>query len=282
MKQFLGKEEMKKIVIFTDMDGTLIDHDTYSFHDSLPAIELTKQRSIPLVFCSSKTRAEIEEYRKKMDIFHPFVSENGGGIFIPKGYFQNPFPFDKEDEKYQIIELGTPYETLCRVFREIREELRLDIRGYSDMDPEEVSRICGLKPKDARLAGEREYDEPFLIASKEKRDREEELVEAIRKRGFGYTKGGRFFHLIGKNDKGKAVEILSELFKEEFADIKTIGIGDSTNDKSLLERVDVPVLVQKPDGGYDPSVTVSGLIKADGIGPKGWNRFVTDYLKTAR
>ena len=259
MKQFLGKEEMKKIVIFTDMDGTLIDHDTYSFHDSLPAIELTKQRSIPLVFCSSKTRAEIEEYRKKMDIFHPFVSE-----------------------KYQIIELGTPYETLCRVFREIREELRLDIRGYSDMDPEEVSRICGLKPKDARLAGEREYDEPFLIASKEKRDREEELVEAIRKRGFGYTKGGRFFHLIGKNDKGKAVEILSELFKEEFADIKTIGIGDSTNDKSLLERVDVPVLVQKPDGGYDPSVTVSGLIKADGIGPKGWNRFVTDYLKTAR
>jgi HAD superfamily hydrolase (TIGR01484 family) len=78
---------MKKLIIFTDLDGTLLDYSTYSFEPALPALQLLKERDIPFIICSSKTKKEIEYYRKKIGNNHPFISENGGGIFIPKGYF---------------------------------------------------------------------------------------------------------------------------------------------------------------------------------------------------
>lgn len=79
---------MKKIIIVTDLDGTLLDCSDYSFDKALPALQLIKEKNIQLIICSSKTRKEIEHYRKKLYNLHPFVSENGGGIFIPKGYFK--------------------------------------------------------------------------------------------------------------------------------------------------------------------------------------------------
>ncbi len=55
-----------KLVIFTDLDGTLLDRDTYSFEPALPALRLIRQKDIPLVLSSSKTRAEIEFYRERI------------------------------------------------------------------------------------------------------------------------------------------------------------------------------------------------------------------------
>jgi len=74
------------ILVFTDLDGTLLDSDTYSYKSALPALKLIKNKKIPLIFCSSKTKSEIEMYRKRIGNDDPFISENGGGIFIPKDY----------------------------------------------------------------------------------------------------------------------------------------------------------------------------------------------------
>ncbi|HLB03155.1 MAG TPA: HAD hydrolase family protein, partial [Nitrospiria bacterium] len=81
------------IVIFTDLDGTLLDAATYSWKAAQPALELIKQRAIPLILCSSKNRAEIAAVRRQLDDHDPFISENGGGIFIPDDYFEFYFPF---------------------------------------------------------------------------------------------------------------------------------------------------------------------------------------------
>ena len=73
-------------IIFTDLDGTLLD-DKYSFNESLPALKIVKNKRIPLIFCTSKTEPEIKIYLKKMNINMPFIVENGGAVFIPKNYF---------------------------------------------------------------------------------------------------------------------------------------------------------------------------------------------------
>ena len=88
---------MKK-VIFTDLDGTLLDYDTYSFEEAVPAIKEAEDKKVPIVICTSKTRAEIEYWREKIGNNHPFVSENGGGIFIPKKYFRFDFEYTFEDD----------------------------------------------------------------------------------------------------------------------------------------------------------------------------------------
>jgi mannosyl-3-phosphoglycerate phosphatase len=70
------------------------------------------------------------------------------------------------------------------------------------------------------------------------------------------------------------VNILKGLYEQKYGAIRTIGIGDSRNDIPLLRAVDQPILVQKEDGTYEPGVGLSNLIKADGIGPEGWNRVI--------
>ncbi len=62
-------------------------------------------------------------------------------------------------------------------------------------------------------------------------------------------------------------------------DLGTVRIGDSLNDLPLLLSIDCPVLVQKPDGSYDPDITLPVLIRAPWIGPAGWNFAVLELLK---
>jgi len=262
-------------LIFTDLDGTLLDHHTYSFEPALPALKALKEKNIPLIICTSKTRAEIEKWRLELDNDHPFISENGGAIFIPKGYFSHKFCFERENDNYLVIELGTPYSQLREILNRIRSSLQLKLKGFGDLSFEEVARLCGFSPEEARLAKKREYDEPFLPD-------EENVIQKIREMAslsnLQVTRGGRFFHLMGENDKGEALRLLAKIYREKTEYIETIALGDSINDLPMLRAADHPILVQKPDGSYDPEVKIPNLHLAPGIGPAGWNTSVLELL----
>ena len=273
----IGTSEDSHLLIFTDLDGTLLDHDTYSFRPALPAIRALKEKNIPLIICTSKTKAEIEEIRQQLHITHPFISENGGAIFIPKKYFHLSFSFDKENTNYSIIELGTPYERIREVLSQIKAAFPGKIRGFGDLTAKEVASLCGLSLGKAKLAKKREYDEPFLLEDK---SAEESIEKMANRSSLHLTKGGRFYHLLGGNDKGKAVFLLEALYKKEKGHMKSVGLGDSQNDLPMLKVVDYPVLVAKPEGGYDHSVVrLNNLIFAKGIGPVGWNKAVLEFLE---
>jgi len=146
--------------------------------------------------------------------------------------------------------------------------------------------VTGLPHADAILAKQREYDEPFLLQGPQALI--EEVCRQIVTRGLRWTKGGRLFHLMGENDKGEAASVLLRCYhrqqhmRKQAERIETVGIGDSINDASLLAMVDYPILVQKPDGSYDPDIHLSGMIRAPGIGPAGWNNAVLDLLAQVR
>ncbi|HOP40186.1 MAG TPA: HAD-IIB family hydrolase [Geobacteraceae bacterium] len=267
----------KQIIIFTDLDGTLLD-ETYSFAAAFEALEKVNELAIPLVLCSSKTRKEIEHYRDKLGNTDPFISENGGGIFIPLGYFPDESILDgfspHTDKDYRIIGLGTPYDELRKVLGELRRE-GFDITGFGDLSLDELAEITGLPRNEAMLCRERDFDEPFLFNGDEKQ--REFLFHSIRSRGL-FTTQGVFHHLLGDNDKGRAVRILSELYRARFGPITTIALGDSPNDLPMLQSVDIPVAVQRPDGRYHPSLALPHLFKAGEIGPAGWNNAVLELL----
>jgi len=263
------------VLVFTDLDGTLLDHYTYSFKPALPALKVLEEKNIPLIICTSKTRAEVEKWRLKLDNDHPFISENGGAIFIPKGYFSHKFCFEKEKDDYLVIELGTPYAQLREILNRIRNSLRLELKGFGDLSFDEVANLCGFSPEEARLAKKREYDEPFLL------DEESAIIkiqEMASRSNLQVTRGGRFFHLMGENDKGKALRLLTDVYREKTELIETIALGDSLNDLAMLRAADHPVLVQKPEGSYDPEVRFSNLHRGSGAGPTGWNESVLELL----
>jgi mannosyl-3-phosphoglycerate phosphatase family protein len=273
-----------RLIIFTDLDGTLLDYHTYSFAAAAPALRLIEEQGIPLVLCSSKTRAEIERWRVKLNNAHPFIAENGGGIYIPPAYFptkdlQSAWPRIESADGYAALLLGTTYTLL----RETLEELRRDgfeIEGFGDMDAERVAEITGLSLEEAELARRRESGEPFVFLGEEARL--EALEAAIREKGLHCMAGGRLFHLAGDNDKGEAVEILMDLYRKKFGPIVTLALGDSPNDRPMLERVDYPILVQNHRGEHDKRIAVPNLVKADGIGPQGWGTAVIAFIAFIR
>ncbi|WP_440951627.1 mannosyl-3-phosphoglycerate phosphatase [Methanococcoides sp. FTZ1] len=264
-------------IVFTDLDGTLVDHDTYSYEAARPALNLLKQKAIPLIFCTSKTRAELEVYVEELDCHHPFISENGGGIFVPEGYFDSDVKFDHRIGNYNVIELGTGYSILKDTLVEISKSSSIEIINFGNMTAEEVSKDTGLDLRSAELAKIREYDEVFRIIdeTEEKASKMKELIAAA---GYNHTRGGRYWHIIGNNDKGKAVRILSDIYRQQFNDITTIGLGDSQNDLPMLESVDIPVLVQKPGSIHDLSITDPNIRRVEGIGPLGWNKAISDLI----
>lgn len=259
---------MTKIVILTDLDGTLLHPRTYSFEEALPALEQIGQRDIPLVLCSSKTRSEIEVYRKRLDNGHPFISENGGGIYIPAGYFPLPASGDRQDG-YEVIALGSPYEEIRQRFTAMRERLGIAVRGFGDMTIEEVAGLTGLTIDEARLAKQRDFEEPFVFADKP----DDRFLREIEGEGLRWTQG-KFFHIMGDHHKGRAVNILRKLYERRDGPAMTVGIGDSLNDLPFLVAVDRPVLVKKESGRHDSRIDIPGLVRTEGIGPAGWNEAV--------
>jgi mannosyl-3-phosphoglycerate phosphatase len=154
---------MPKYIIFTDLDGTLLDHFTYSFGAASDALKLLKEKGIPLIICTSKTRAEILPIRRRLRNKDPFISENGGAIYIPDGYFSFPYEFQRRIRGYRIIEIGTPHRMLLNILRKVRNETGVKIEGISEMSIQKIMDFTYLKKGEAELSKKREYSEPFLI-----------------------------------------------------------------------------------------------------------------------
>jgi mannosyl-3-phosphoglycerate phosphatase len=269
---------MKKMIIFTDLDGTLLDYFTYSFENALPALHLLREREIPLIICSSKTVQEVAVYRYRLKNEHPFITENGGGIFIPKNYFSYELRVAgyelMEEGDYHVIRLGARYADLRRTLEALREE-GFTVRGFGDMTVQEIAEIAHMDIAEAELAKERDFDEPFIFEGTE--EETWRLFETITARGFHYTKG-KFFHILGDTDKGKAVSMLIDLYTKEFGEITTVALGDSPNDIPMLELVDCPIIVQRPQETYAVRRDIPNLRRIDGIGSAGWNKAIIELL----
>ena len=270
---------MKKLIVFTDLDGTLLDLYTYSFANALPGLELLRQKEVPLVFCSSKTRKEIEWYRRKMANHHPFIAETGGVIYIPSAYF--PFAaevpnhtYEKADE-YLLIRLGARYAVLRNALHDLKRH-GFKVTGFGDMSVEQVMNLTGLDRDEAVMAQAREFDEPFIFEGSD--GERQRLCAAIAEKGLRCARG-RFFHITGNSDKGRAVALLIQLYRRQYGDVVTAAVGDMRTDLPMLEQVDYPFLVQKPDGSYEPGMNGEMIIKAGGIGSEGWTKAIYKVLE---
>ncbi|MFB0518504.1 MAG: HAD-IIB family hydrolase [Acidobacteriota bacterium] len=270
----------KRLIVFTDLDGTFLDHNTYSFSALEETLVRLEKLEVPLIFCSSKTRAEIEALRQKCSNLHPFISENGGGVFIPKGYFPFPIQTGVCQGEYVVIKLGASYAELIEALREASSATGAPIRSFNDMTMEEVARECNLSETEARLAKQREFDEPFYLLTQDAAA-EGRICKAIEESGYYCTRGTRFFHILGKSDKGKAVLLLMSFFHKVESSVVSISLGDSQNDLPMLKETNYAVLVQKSNGEYDQEVLkeIPNITLAPAPGPQGWAYALSHFLE---
>lgn len=254
-------------VVFTDLDGTLLDHHDYSWQPAAPAIERLKALGIPVVLASSKTRAEMVALRREMGLHDPFVVENGAAVYLPSA------------DGFEVEFLGRPRDEILDLLHEIRERRGFRFEGFADWDAAGIRRHTGLDLDSARAAGERDGTEPILwpdadVAS----DEAEELTTELERRDLRLVRGGRFHHVMGKADKGLAIRRLVGRYGRGAHRPVSIALGDSDNDVEMLRAVDRPVVVPRAVGEpLDPG-PLPGLMVAPEPGPAGWRRAVDRIL----
>lgn len=260
---------MKKI-IFTDLDGTFLNHHNYSFQESQESLEKIAQQKIPLIFTTSKTKIEVEQLQQKVGIVEPFIVENGAALFIPKDYQNFNLDFLTDFEEYKVLIFGKTYEQILNFYNQYKEEFGL--KGFSDMNIDEIVKLTGLDNSSATLAKQREFTEPFIFKDTNKLEKLKNLALTYK---IKITQGGRFFHLIGENqDKGIAVKRTIELFEKLYnAKIDSIALGDGENDIKMLEVVDIPIAIKNNNDEY-LSLDILNLQKSTYQGSSGWNEMI--------
>lgn len=268
----------RDLLVVTDLDGCLLDPETYSYEAARPALAALARAMTPLVLCSGKTRAEMQALAAELGLGHPFIVENGGAIVFPPGSFDRDVPGARADGDTRVLPLGTPRTRLSLQLRELASAVGVRVRGFADMSVEEVQEVTGLSAAAARLALQREYDEPFLLE-------DESAVPALDRtataRGLQLSHGGRFHHLMGSSDKGHAVRSLLALYRRAGRGLRSAGLGDAETDLPLLRSVERPVVVPRRDGTPDP-VLVAHLRDAEmapAPGPAGWNEAVLALIE---
>jgi len=271
----------QRLIVFSDLDGSLLDPDTYAWDEARPAVDALRRLEIPLVLASSKTRAEVAVHARDMDLRTPFVAENGGVVVVPQGYFGHSVPGAETHDGYEVLPLGVPRRDLVKALGEMRAKLGARVKGFASLGLAEVQRLTGLSNGAARLALEREHDEPFVI---EDEASVAALSAAAKERKLKVTRGGRFFHLSGGSDKGRAARVLMGLFESVGRRLTSIGLGDAPNDLAMLTAVQQPIVIPRPDGTADPDLAAGlpGAQMAPGPGPAGWNEAVLAVLRGER
>ncbi len=273
-----------KLLVISDLDATLLDPETYQWDAAQRALLALKARDSGLVLVSSKTYAEVLPLHRELGFSDPFIVENGGGIALgvdtPERLFtglRERFGEPTRSRGGFLFSLGTRYHELTLALESMSMELGCSLRGFGSMFASELQLLTGLSEKAASRALIRSSDEPFLVPA-DLEGKDDLIHEAANRRGLTAVQGGRFWHLIGHSGKGQAVRVVIESYYDMCGPLLTVGLGDSPNDFSFLELVDIPVLLGDSRITLEVPPTLAGVRRDLKAGPKGWSDAVFGIL----
>jgi mannosyl-3-phosphoglycerate phosphatase family protein len=275
-----GSRSPAQWLVFTDLDGTLLDAHTYSAEPARPALELLAARAIPVVFCSSKTAAEQRSIRVELGLPPaPFIVENGSAIIVHEeaGLAVTDWSIVRDQAGERVRILGRPADEVRSGIRRAAKAAGLETTGYSDLSVAQVAGLTGLDPSAAERARRRDYSETLINAFSPAGWAA--LEAALLQEGLSCRHGGRFRTVTGIGaDKGRAARLVAGFYSTaKGMPVVTAGLGDSANDESLLATVDRPYLLARPDGTWAP-LQAPGLERVQQAGPHGWHAAILDLL----
>ncbi|WP_170755765.1 HAD-IIB family hydrolase [Ruegeria lacuscaerulensis] len=237
------------ILVFSDLDGTLLDHNNYSWSAAKPGLKRLAEIGTGVVLASSKTAQEIIPLRDDMgQADMPAIVENGAGILWPGDA-------DEGEDDYPRL-------------RALLKKLPQGFVGFGDMTIDEVAQKTGLSSQQANLARQRKFSEPGVWTGSDVYLAE--FLEAARAHGLYARKGGRFLTFSFGQTKADAMrEVVRHLHP-----VRTIALGDAPNDIEMIQAADQGVVVANPHGPNIPPFPApveARVLRTQQSGPQGWS-----------
>jgi mannosyl-3-phosphoglycerate phosphatase family protein len=271
-----------KLVIFSDLDGTLLDHYDYSHAAADALLAELEGKGIPLVLASSKTFAELLPLRDELANRHPFIVENGAAVYIPRGYFREQPPGSSAAGVYWRRSFSAPHDHWLALVHSKANDFAFQFTALSDMEAARIASLTGLDAAAAANAARREFGEPLLWHGSD--GERQRFIDTMHKNGAQVLQGGRFLHVGGECDKGRALRWLRRLYAMECGGTAPlcVAIGDGDNDAAMLEAAEYAVIVRSPSHP-PPRLSRRERVKiTSACGPAGWDEGLRRLLSALR
>ncbi|BFM14207.1 mannosyl-3-phosphoglycerate phosphatase-related protein [Maricurvus nonylphenolicus] len=255
-------------IVFTDLDGTLLDHHSYSYEAALPAIKYLQEQQIPIVLTTSKTQAEVSQLQQELQLSSPFIVENGAGIYWPC----------TTGGEHVAHSMCSPREHWLALLEQLKPEFGQHFSHFAELNPKDVVELTGLSLADAEKANQRAYGEPIHWYGDQSLKRS--FIEKATSLGAHILEGGRFLHMSGNVDKGQALQWVAKRYQQHYSKpVQTLALGDSQNDIAMLNAADKAVIVRSPVHP-PPELQRPPSLITQYLGPEGWfeaiNYFIAD------
>lgn len=248
------------VMIATDLDGTLLDHHTYSWAAAKPALELAQQKNIPVIPCTSKTLEETQKLINSIGLKGPIIFENGSGIALADGH---------------IIDLAPKYHFIIEKLDRLKRHYGFKFLGFNSMSIEDIIEQTQLNKEDAENAKNRRYSEPFLWLDDTKKF--SDFEKSCGKLNIDIVRGGRFYHALSTGiTKQRAITYLKDHLNIPQA--HTIALGDSNNDIPMLNAADTAVIINNPTRNFPVLTQQQNIHYTSAYGPTGWNTAIISLL----
>ena len=221
--------------------------------------------------------------RRKLQHGHPFLTESGGGLFIPDGYFNLRLEDATRVGRYFCVPFARAYSEAAAAAREIAAEAGASVVGFSQMSAREIARNSGLSAQEAESCRQREFSEIFFFAGETERATRR-FSEIARQKEWEAVTGEPFRELRApiKRNGEVAVQYLMSLYRKALhARQRSVGIGSQAEDLYVLSGTDAAVILPRRAGEFDNSLLarLPRAIRGERTGPMGWSQAIMEALE---
>lgn len=268
----------KNSLVFTDLDGTLLDHHTYQTYQANKMIGTLNANKIPIIPNSSKTLQEIVSIRQQLGLDTPFIIENGAAVYIPINYFKSQPEGTHLENNFWVKPFCQKKAHWLSLLKTGAAKFNHDFQGFSQLSDAQLGKLTGLSTAQAAMAKLRQYGEPVNWLGSPQA--QAEFTEQMSALGANILQGGRFLHVSGHCDKGQALCWLAEQYLNEDPnkEIMTIALGDSHNDSAMLEAAGIAVQIRSPAHDFPALKRKHQVYQSRQYGPAGWAESLHDIL----
>ena len=261
---------MKSYLIFSDLDGTFLHHQNYSYGKNDLVIEKLKKYNHQIIFNSSKTFSEIKLILKKLKLtMMPFSCENGATLYFPKTIFKK---IKKSQSFEDYWKINLTYKDSLRwykILKKLKKNFHFEL--ICDLSKTDLLKLTNLKNIKQML--NREASQLIIWKDSKKKFNEFSRMIKINYKG-SLNQGGRFIQISSPCNKRIATKEIYHIYHESFRDKyyqPFIALGDNKNDRDMLNFAKYPCVIKNK---YSAPIKLNSLKKnvfySQKEAPLGW------------